>query len=135
MDHPALDHIALAVADIDAVAALYEDLFGLKLTHREQIDSQQVEMAFLGEEGATRLELIRPTTDNSGVARFLEKRGEGMHHIAFAVEDIAQTLADLKARGVQLIDEEPRPGAAGHLVAFIHPKAAHGTLIELVQHR
>ncbi|MGF1507045.1 MAG: methylmalonyl-CoA epimerase [Anaerolineae bacterium] len=135
MDHPALDHIALAVADSDAVAALYEDLFGLKLTHREQIDSQQVEMAFLGEEGATRLELIRPTTDNSGVARFLEKRGEGMHHIAFAVEDIAQTLADLKARGVQLIDEEPRPGAAGHLVAFIHPKAAHGTLIELVQHR
>lgn len=129
---PQIHHIALAVKDINATAALYEALFGLEVTHRETVHQQGVKVAFMPG-GQTLLELIEPLDDDGGVARFIAKRGEGMHHIAFTVPDVDAALEALKARGVRLIDEQGRPGAAGHRVAFIHPKATGGVLIELVE--
>ena len=125
-----LDHIGIVVHDIEEARQAYEAL-GLTVTHVKEVPNQQVKVAFLPV-GDTELELVQPTTADSGVVRFLEKCGEGIHHICFEVEDIEATLADLKARGMRLIDREPRQGAFGR-VAFLHPKSTHGVLIELVE--
>ncbi|MCC6987398.1 MAG: methylmalonyl-CoA epimerase, partial [Acidobacteria bacterium] len=127
-----LDHIGIAVADADAGTAWYRDRLGLTVTHVEQVESQQVRAHFLPAGGAM-LELLEATAPTSPIARFLEKRGPGLHHVALAVDDIAAALAELRAAGVRLIDEAPRPGAEGALVAFLHPSAAGGVLVELKQ--
>lgn len=127
-----LDHVAIAVKDLDKAIAVYRDVFGLELTHVEEVPEQQVKAAIFGH-GMGRVELICPTVADSGVARFLEKRGEGLHHICIEVDDLEAAMAALKARGAPLIDAEPKPGAGGAKVAFIHPKGTSGVLTELRQ--
>ncbi len=126
-----IDHVAICVEDIDGAAAKYETAFGLKVTTREVVASQKTEAALLPV-GESNLELISPR-GNEGLARFLEKRGPGLHHIAVEVTGIEAALTFLKGLGVPLIDETPRKGARGHKVAFVHPKATGGVLIELVE--
>lgn len=126
-----IDHVAIAVADIDAVAAKYKDVLGLEPREREVVASQKTE-ALLLPLGESSLELIAPR-GNDGLAKFLEKRGPGLHHVAVEVEGIEGALAFLKGIGVPLIDETPRKGARGHKVAFVHPKATGGVLVELVE--
>ncbi len=125
-----LDHVAIAVKDLDKAIALYRDTFGLELAEIEEVADQQVRTAIFGH-GSGRIELICPTSPDTGVAKFLEKRGEGLHHICVEVEDIDAHLADLKAKGVPLIDQTARIGAGGSKVAFVHPKGGAGVLIEL----
>jgi methylmalonyl-CoA/ethylmalonyl-CoA epimerase len=127
-----LDHIGIAVKDLHESLALFRDALGLELDAPEEVPSQRVRAHFIPVgEGA--LELLEPTAPDSPIARYVEKRGPGLHHVALRVDDIRAALAELKARGVRLIDEEPRPGAHHSLVAFIHPSAAHGVLVELKQ--
>jgi methylmalonyl-CoA epimerase len=129
-----LYHVAIAVRNIDEVEKLYETALGLKVTHREVVEEQGVKSSMLEpENGGTPVELLEPLSDNSPVSKFLEKRGEGIHHICFTVDNIESALKRLKEQGVQLIDESPRPGAYGAKVAFIHPKAMNGVLIELAE--
>ncbi len=128
-----IDHVGLVVHDIDQALATYRDRLGFALLERLPIPEQGVEAAFL-DAGNSTLELIAPTDPESGVARFLAKRGEGPHHVCFQVADIHAALAELRDQGLQLIDETPRQGVHG-LVAFVHPKATHGLLIELLQRR
>jgi len=125
-----LDHVAIVVRDLDAAIRLYRDTLGLELTQVEDVPEQQVTTAIFGR-GMGRVELICPTTADSGVARFLEKRGEGLHHICLEVEDLQAALSALRAAGAPLIDEVPRPGAGGAQVAFVHPRGARGVLTEL----
>ena len=127
-----LDHVAIAVKDLDKAIALYRDALGLELSEIEEVPEQQVRTAIFGH-GQGRVELICPTAPDTGVARFLEKRGEGLHHICIEVEDIEAAMAALRDRGAPLIDETPKPGAGGAKVAFIHPKGSHGVLVELRQ--
>lgn len=127
-----VDHIGIAVADAAATTAWYRDRLGLHVAHVEQVDSQQVRAHFL-DAGGCLFELLEATSPTSPVARFLDKRGPGLHHVALAVDDIHAALAELKAAGVRLVDQQPRPGAEGALVAFLHPSAAHGVLVELKQ--
>jgi methylmalonyl-CoA/ethylmalonyl-CoA epimerase len=127
-----IEHIALAVKDLDAAIRHYTEVWGLSVSARERVEDQGVEEAVLPA-GGTRLQLIAPTASESTVARFIERRGEGLHHIAYEVDDLRDALARLKAAGATLIDEEPRAGGRGHLVAFVHPSANHGVLVELVQ--
>jgi methylmalonyl-CoA/ethylmalonyl-CoA epimerase len=127
-----VEHIALAVADLDAAIAHYREVWGIEVTHREKVEDQGVEEAMLPV-GDSFLQLVAPTGEETTVARFLANRGEGLHHLAYEVDDLVRTLADLKAKGVQLIDEVPRRGGRGHLVAFVHPKSNHGLLVELIQ--
>ena len=127
-----LDHVAIAVKDLEQAVALYRDALGLELAEIEEVPEQQVRTAIFGH-GMGRVELICPTVPDSGVARFLQKRGEGLHHICIEVEDIDAAIASMKARGAPMIDESPKPGAGGAKVAFIHPKGSHGVLIELRQ--
>ncbi len=129
---PVLDHVAIAVKDLDSAIAVYRDVLGLTLHETEEVADQQVMTAIFGH-GTGRIELICPTTQDSGVAKFLEKRGEGLHHICLQVPDIRAALAKLKDGGHALIDQEPRIGAGGKLIAFLHPKAGRGVLIELSQ--
>jgi methylmalonyl-CoA/ethylmalonyl-CoA epimerase len=126
-----IDHVAIAVDDIDAALAKYKSALGLDVKEREVVASQKTEAALLPI-GGSNIELIAPK-GNDGLARFLEKRGPGLHHIAIEVEGIEEALVFLKSIGVPLIDETPRSGARGHKVAFIHPKATGGVLIELVE--
>lgn len=126
-----IDHVAVAVASIEEAMPLYERLTGATGTEPQRVESQGVRVAFVGE-GSARIELIEPIRPDSGVARFLERRGPGLHHVAWRVPDIRRALADLKAAGFAAIDDEPRPGA-GHLVAFLHPKSFGGVLVELVE--
>ncbi|RIK37935.1 MAG: methylmalonyl-CoA epimerase [Chloroflexi bacterium] len=126
-----LDHIGIVVHSIDESLKTYCDQLGFALLERLLIPDQRVEAAFL-DAGNSTLELIAPTDTESGVARFLQNRGEGTHHICFVVDDIVATLAELRAQGLRLIDEAPRRGVHG-LVAFVHPKAMHGVMIELLQ--
>jgi len=125
-----LDHVAIVVRDLDAAIRLYRDTLGLELTQVEDVPEQQVTTAIFGR-GMGRVELICPTTADSGVARFLEKRGEGLHHICLEVEDLQAALSALRDAGAPLIDEVPRPGAGGAQVAFVHPRGARGVLTEL----
>ena len=127
-----LDHVAIAVKDLDQAVALYRDVLGLSLAEIEEVPEQQVKTAIFGH-GAGRIELICPTAAGTGVAKFLEKRGEGLHHICIEVADIEAAIAAMKARGAPMIDETPKPGAGGAKVAFVHPKGAHGVLVELRQ--
>jgi len=127
-----LNHVAVAVRDLDAAVAFYEDVLGLTCEGRERVEDQQVDVAFFGS-GTGRIELICPFTPDSGVSRFLDKRGEGLHHICIDVPDIEAALERLRSQGLPLIDEHPRPGAGGARIAFVHPKGAHGVLIELRQ--
>ena len=125
-----LDHVAIVVADLDKAIAIYRDVLGLDLSEVEEVPEQQVKTAIFGK-GMGRIELISPTVKTSGVARFLEKRGEGLHHICIEVEDIEAALAELRARGAPLIDLTPKPGAGGARVAFVHPRGVNGVLLEL----
>lgn len=127
-----LDHIGIAVADAAAGTAWYRDRLGLTVTHVEEVESQQVRAHFLPAGGAM-LELLEATAPASPIARFLEKRGPGLHHVALAVDDLRAALDELRAAGVRLIDDTPRAGAEGALVAFLHPSAAGGVLVELKQ--
>lgn len=127
-----IDHIGIVVRDIQEALKVYETALGLPLADVVEVPDQKVEVAFLPV-GESNVELVQPTTGDTGIAKFLDKRGEGIHHICIQVGDIEAALAQLKAHGVQLIDETPRQGAHGR-VAFIHPKAMHGVLIELVEH-
>ena len=126
-----LDHVAIAVRELEPALALYRDVLGMPVGGVERVEDQGVDIAFVGEEPG-RIELISPYVDNS-VAKFLEKKGEGLHHVAVRVRDVAAAIAALEAAGVPLIDKAPRPGAHGTTVAFVHPKGARGVLLELVQ--
>lgn len=125
-------HIGIAVRDLDEALRLYHEALGLPLHGREYVQSDGVNVAFLPV-GDTELELLEATDPESPVARFIEKRGEGIHHIALEVGDVAETLKILRGRGYRLIDEEPRTGAGGVRVAFVHPRSASGVLIELCE--
>jgi methylmalonyl-CoA epimerase len=127
-----IDHIGIVVRDIEKALATYETALGLTLEDVVDVPDQQVRVAFLPL-GESNVELVQPTADDTGVSRFLKKQGEGFHHVCVEVEDIEAALARLKEHGVRLIDEVPREGAHGR-VAFIHPKGAHGVLLELVEH-
>ena len=127
-----LDHIGIAVDDLAEALAFYRDALGLDVDVTEEVASQAVRAHFLSVGPAT-LELLEATSPESPIARFISRRGAGLHHITLRVDDIIETLARLRARGVQLIDETPRDGAEGALVAFIHPSSAHGVLVELQQ--
>ena len=124
--------MAIAVADLDAAVAWYHAMFGATVAHREVVASDGVEEALLAVADSY-VQLLTPVSPDSPVARFLERHGEGLHHIGYRVEDVAASLAVLEAHGARLIDSHPRPGSRGTTVAFVHPKAAFGTLIELVQ--
>jgi methylmalonyl-CoA epimerase len=126
-------HLGIAIKDLDAGKKLYGKNLGLALKGDEVVESQKVKVSFIGV-GESNLELLIPTADDSPVAKFLETKGEGFHHLALEVEDLAGALEELKAAGVRLIDEKPREGAHGALVAFIHPKATYGLLLELCQY-
>ncbi len=127
-----LDHVGIAVSSLSDALAFYRDTLGLQIERPEEIASQRVRAHFIPVGDAT-LELLEATADDSPIARFLAKRGPGLHHVALRVEDIVAALAELKARGIRLIDETPRPGAHGALVAFLHPSSTHGVLVELKQ--
>ena len=124
-----IDHLGIAVQNLDTAIAYYENALGLKCEHREEVASQKVRTAFF-EVGDVHLELLEPTAPESPVAKFLEKNGEGIHHIAFASDDITGQLAQAAGAGVRLIHEVPFEGAANKLVAFLHPKFTHGVLTE-----
>jgi methylmalonyl-CoA epimerase len=128
----ALDHVGIAVHSLDDALPVFESITGGKGHGRERVERQGVEVVFLGSDDG-RLELLAPTRDDSAVAKFLARRGPGMHHLCYRVDDIVAELERYRAAGAQLIDEAPRPGAAGHLVAFIHPKSTGGVLVELLQ--
>ena len=127
-----IEHIALAVEDLDAAVAHYRDVWGLEVSHRERVEDQGVEEAMLPI-GESFIQLLGPTGPDTTVGRFVAKRGEGLHHIAYEVPDLEGALAELKERGVRLIDETPRRGGRGHMVAFVHPRGNHGLLVELIQ--
>jgi methylmalonyl-CoA/ethylmalonyl-CoA epimerase len=127
-----IEHIALAVEDLEAALAHYRDVWGIEAVHRDRVDDQGVEEVMLPI-GDTFLQLLGATGPDTIVARFLKRRGEGLHHIAYEVDDLDGTLATLKERGVRLIDEAPRQGARDQLVAFVDPKSNHGLLVELIQ--
>lgn len=127
-----LDHVGIAVRSIAEAMPLFERLANARGSEMEDVAAQGVRVAFVGV-GSARLELIEPASPQSTIARFLEKRGPGLHHIAYRVPDIRQALADFEAQGIQLIDREPRPGAGGHLVAFLQPRTTGGVLVELVE--
>ena len=127
-----IHHIGIAVHDLDAALAEYRRQYKVEPVHREVVESQGVEEAMIAI-GGSHVQLLTPLTADSPVGRFLAARGEGMHHVAYAVADIEAALAHLRAEGVRLIDEEPRIGGGGHRIAFVHPKALAGTLIELVE--
>lgn len=127
-----LDHTALCVRDLAASLALIEDILGQKVAHEEHVAAQKVDAAFFDFPNGASLELVSPR-GNAGLDKFLEKRGDGLHHLALRVRDLDEVLKRLDARGVPLIDKVGRPGARGHKVAFLHPKAFGGTLLELVE--
>jgi len=128
-----IDHVGVCVADIDEAGVAWSHLLGEPVVDREDVVAQNTAASFvrMGEPAA--VELVCPMPGNVGLDKFLEKRGDALHHVAFAVTDIREALARLTRAGVRLIDEEPRAGAGGHLVAFLHPKAMGGTLVELVE--
>ena len=128
-----IEHIGIATHKIDDALAFWRDALGLRVVETEEVAEQGVRVAMLPL-GEPRVELLEPTSESSPVAKFLEKRGPGIHHIAVRVDDIRATLGRLKEQGARLIDEAPRKGAGGCLVAFVHPTAAGGVLLELVEH-
>ncbi|MFN8597120.1 MAG: methylmalonyl-CoA epimerase [Anaerolineae bacterium] len=127
-----IDHIAVVVDDIEGALNFWRDGLGMEMTHLEEVKEQESIVAFLPAAGSE-VELVKPTTDTSGVAKYLAKRGPGMHHICVEVDDIHATLAQLKAKGVKLINETPTIGAGGKQIAFVHPSSTSGVLVELYQ--
>lgn len=127
-----IDHVAIAVRDLEGAIEYYRDTYGVDVDHREVVESDGVEEALL-KVADSYVQLLTPVNDESPVAKYLEKRGEGLHHIAYRVDSCADALARVKAEGHKVIDEAPRPGSRGTTVAFVHPKTAFGTLIELVE--
>ncbi len=131
MQVQAIDHIGIVVRDLEAAIAIYERALGIRC-HRESLPERHIEVAFFPV-GESRIELICPTSPESAVSAFLEKRGEGLHHVAYRVADCRAALEEARAAGLRLIDEAPRPGAHGTRVAFVHPAGLHGVLTEFVQ--
>ena len=127
-----LDHVGIAVADLQQALAFYRDALGLEIEAPEDVATQRVRAHFIPA-GEAALELLEATADDSPIAKYVARRGPGLHHITLRVDDVAAALASLKEKGVRLIDETPRPGAHGSLVAFIHPASTHGVLVELKQ--
>jgi len=132
MEISVIDHVGIAVKNIDEALKFWESSLGVKCTGRETVDEQKVTTAFLPVKDSE-IELLEATSEESPIAKFIENRGEGIHHLALRVGDLEACLAELKAKGIKLIDETPRKGAGGAMIAFIHPKAAGGILIELSQ--
>ena len=132
MNERTLDHVGIAVPSLDEALPIWESLVGAPGSGRERVESQGVEVVFVGA-GVGRVELLAPLSPASPVARFLERRGSGMHHVCYRVPDIRAALAELQDQGYQLIDREARAGAHGHRVAFLHPRTATGVLVELVE--
>ena len=128
-----IEHLGIAVKSLDEAIPYYENILGMKCYSIEEVADQKVKTAFF-KVGQTKLELLEPTSDESPIAKFIEKRGEGSHHLAFAVEDgVANALAEMEGKGVRLIDKAPRKGAEGLNIAFIHPKSTHGVLTEFCE--
>ena len=127
-----IDHVAIAVNDLEAGIAYYRDTYGAEVEHREVVERDGVEEALI-KVAESYVQLLTPIRDDSTVAKFLATKGEGIHHIGYRTDDVAAVLRRVKDQGYRVIDEEPRPGSRGTTVAFIHPKTAFGTLIELVQ--
>jgi methylmalonyl-CoA/ethylmalonyl-CoA epimerase len=127
-----IDHVAIAVRDLDAAIEWYADTFGAQVAHRELVEHDGVEEALVAV-AESYVQLVSPTREDSPVARFLATRGEGLHHVAYRVADCAEALEAVKRAGNRVIDETPRPGSRGTTVAFVHPKSSFGTLVELVQ--
>lgn len=132
MRYQQIDHVGIAVSDMDAAVTRYQELLGVSPSVRKVMEKDGIEAAML-DLGSTHVELVAPTRADSAISKFLERRGEGMHHVAYRVDDIRAALAEAKAQGAQLLDEEPRVGVMGHLVAFVHPRATLGVLTELVE--
>jgi methylmalonyl-CoA epimerase len=128
-----IDHIGVVVSDIEEALKVYQQALGLSLAKIQERPDQAVTIAFLPA-GESEIELVQPVTSDSGVAKFLQKRGEGIHHLCLEVDDIEEALAKLREKGLQLIDEMPRTGPEGERFAFIHPKSTHGVLIELYEY-
>jgi methylmalonyl-CoA epimerase len=127
-----IDHVAIAVNDLEAAVAYYRDTYGCEVEHREVVEKDGVEEVLL-RVADSYIQLLTPSRPDSTVAKYLDTKGEGIHHVGYRVDDCAAALAAVKANGYRVIDEQPRPGSRGTTVAFIHPKTAFGTLIELVQ--
>jgi methylmalonyl-CoA epimerase len=127
-----IDHVAIAVPDLEAAIAYYAEVFGATVDHRERVESDGVEEALL-KVADSYIQLLTPIREDSPVAKYLEKKGPGLHHVGYRVADCATALQSVKDHGGQVIDQSPRPGSRGTTVAFVHPKGAFGTLIELVQ--
>jgi methylmalonyl-CoA/ethylmalonyl-CoA epimerase len=127
-----IDHVGVAVSDLERATALYEGTFGMQVVHRETVESQGVEAVLL-DVGDGHVELLRPLGPGTAVGKFIEKRGEGLHHVAYRVGDIDATLTGLQDAGIELIDAEARTGIRGSRVAFLHPRATGGVLTELVE--
>jgi methylmalonyl-CoA/ethylmalonyl-CoA epimerase len=127
-----LDHVAIAVEDLDLALAQFRAQYGVEALRREVVEDQGVEEAMLAV-GGSHIQLLQPLAPDTPVGRYLERRGEGLHHVAFAVADIEVALAHLRAKGARLVDEQPRRGGGGHRIAFVHPAAFAGTLVELVE--
>lgn len=132
MESKKINHIGIAVKSLETSIIFYRDHLGMTYEGSEVVSDQQVKVAFL-QVGESRIELLEPTSENSPVAKFLEKNGEGIHHIAYEVDNIHAALESMKAQGLRLIDNEPRRGAHNSLIAFLHPKATAGVLTELCQ--
>ncbi|AEE95088.1 methylmalonyl-CoA epimerase [Acidianus hospitalis] len=139
METQTIDHIGIVVENIDKAIDFYEKNLGMKLIDKEELKDRGIKVAFMvGKNGESAVELLEPINHddmNNTVAKFLKTKGPGLHHLAIRVEDINKALEDLSAKGLQLVDKQPRPGARGHLVAFVHPKSVMGVLLELVQER
>ena len=127
-----INHIGIAVQSLDATLPFYRDVLRMPLAGIEEVSEQKVRVAMLGV-GESKIELLEPTSDDSPVAKFLEKNGQGIHHVAYEVDDIDQAITSLIADGARMIDEKPRNGAHGTRIAFVHPKSSHGVLTELCQ--
>ncbi len=127
-----IHHIAVLVEDIDESLKFWQETLGIQPSHVRDFPSESARIAFLPL-GESEIELVQPTEAGTGLSKFLEKRGEGLHHLCVEVDDLRKILAELKSKGTQLINEEPRPGEDGKLYAFIHPKSTHGVLVELYQ--
>jgi methylmalonyl-CoA/ethylmalonyl-CoA epimerase len=129
-----IEHIGIAVADLEQAIAFYEKSLGLKCYRIEEVHDQKVKTAFF-QVGQTKIELLESTAPDGPIAKFIEKKGEGLHHLAFAVKNIEKQLEEVSARGVQLIDKQPRRGAEGLDIAFLHPKSTRGVLVEFCEKR
>jgi methylmalonyl-CoA epimerase len=128
-----MDHVGVAVKNLDEAVRVYRDALGFKLEGIHVLNERKVKVAFLSSGGETDIELLEPLSNDSAIAKFLETRGEGIHHFAMKVDDVEVALEDFKKKGVTLIDEKPKAGAEGKKIAFVHPKSTRGVLLELVQ--